>query len=167
MADVTIREATVEDVSGVQQVARAGWAAAYDDILRTETIERAMEEWYATESVSGQIEREDVGYFVAEDGSDVVGYVTGGPGESADTAVLGAIYVDPDRWGDSIGSRLLERFESFCREEGYEAVSFEVLVGNEVGASFYRKHGYSADERRESDLFDEPVEAYLFSGELD
>jgi len=167
MADVTIREATVEDVSGVQQVARAGWTAAYDDILRTETIERAMEEWYATESVSGQIEREDVGCFVAEDGSDVVGYVTGGPGESEDTAVLGAIYVDPDRWGEGIGSRLLERFESFCREEGYEAVSFEVFVGNEVGASFYRKHGYSADERRESDLFDEPVEAYLFSGELD
>ena len=109
--------ATVEDVSGVQQVVRAGWAAAYGDILRTETIERAMEEWYATESVSGQIEREHVGYFVAE--------------------------------------------------EGYEAVSFEVLVGNEVGASFYRKHGYSADVRRESDLFDEPVEAYLFSGELD
>jgi len=167
MADVTIREATVEDVSGVQQVARAGWTAAYDDILRTETIERAMEEWYATESVSGQIEREDVGYFVAEDGSDVVGYVTGGPGESEDTAVLGAIYVDPDRWGEGIGSRLLERFEGFSREEGYEAVFFEVLVGNEVGASFYRKHGYSADERRESDLFDEPVEAYLFSGELD
>jgi hypothetical protein len=45
MADVTIREATVEDVSGVQQVARAGWAAAYGDILQTETIERAMEEW--------------------------------------------------------------------------------------------------------------------------
>jgi ribosomal protein S18 acetylase RimI-like enzyme len=167
MADVTIREATVEDVSGVQQVARAGWTAAYDDILRTETIERAMEEWYATESVSGQIEREDVGYFVAEDGSAVVGYVTGGPGESEDTAVLGAIYVDPDRWGEGIGSRLLERFEGFSREEGYEAVFFEVLVGNEVGASFYRKHGYSADERRESDLFDEPVEAYLFSGELD
>ena len=167
MADVTIREATVEDVSGVQQVARAGWTAAYDDILRTETIERAMEEWYATESVSGQIEREDVGYFVAEDGSDVVGYVTGGPGESEDTAVLGAVYVDPDRWEEGIGSRLLERFESFCREEGYEAVSFEVFVGNEVGASFYRKHGYSADERRESDLFGEPVETYLFSGELD
>ena len=167
MADVTIREATVEDVSGVQQVARAGWAAAYGDILQTETIERAMEEWYATESVSGQIEREDVGYFVADDGSDVVGYVTGGPGESEDTAVLGAIYVDPDRWGEGIGSRLLERFEGFSREEGYEAVFFEVLVGNEVGASFYRKHGYSADERRESDLFDEPVEAYLFSGELD
>ena len=167
MADVTIREATVEDVSGVQQVARAGWTAAYDDILRTETIERAMEEWYATESVSGQIEREDVGFFVAEDGSDVVGYVTGGPGESEDTAVLGAIHVLPDRWGEGIGSRLLERFESFCREEGYEAVSFEVFVGNEVGASFYRKHGYSADERQESDLFDEPVETYLFSGELD
>ena len=62
-----------------------------------------MEEWYATESVSGQTEREDVGYFIVEDGSDVVGYATGGPGEGEDTAVLGAIY-SPVGWSTNVVS---------------------------------------------------------------
>ena len=62
-----------------------------------------MDRWCTIGSVRGQIERGDVGYFVVEDGSDVVEYVTGGPGEGEDTAVLGAIY-SPVGWSTNIVS---------------------------------------------------------------
>jgi ribosomal protein S18 acetylase RimI-like enzyme len=169
MADVTVRPAGPADVSDILRIAEAGWKAAYEGIIAQETIDAAMEEWYDSDGTRDLVERDDVGYFVVvEDGTeDVVGYVSGGPGESGDVAKLGAIYTHPDRWGEGIGTALLDRFESFCREEGFDAVEFSVLAGNDVGASFYRKHGYEVVDESESDLFGEPVEEYQFRGELE
>jgi len=167
MAEVIVRPARRDDVDDIHRIAEAGWNAAYEDIIAQETIDAAMDEWYDVEGTREFIEHEDVGYFVAEDESGgVVGYVSGGPGENRGVAKLGAIYVDPDRWGDGIGSTLLDQFESFCREEGFDTLEFEVLAGNDVGASFYRKHGYDVVDESESDLFGETVEEYRFRGEI-
>lgn len=184
MTETVIREATASDVPGIRRVAERGWNAAYRDILTREAIDAALAEWYDPDSVRAFVEQEDAAYFVAErevgadaggatdaghDGSatpTIVGYAGGGPGTEDGVARLGAIYVDPDFWGRGIGTALLDAFEEFCRERGCEVVEFEVLAGNEVGASFYRKHGYEPVEEREAEVFGDTVRERIFRGRI-
>lgn len=167
MVDVTVRPADTGDVPGIRRVARRGWHAAYEDVLARETIEAKLDEWYDPETVRGYVEREGVGYFVAVDDGQVLGYATGGPSDKGeDVGFLGAIYVDPDYWGEGIGSRLLDRIESFLAERGYERLRFRVLAENDVGTSFYRSRGYEAVEETQTELADEVAPELLFEGPI-
>lgn len=164
MVAFEIREATPGDVPGILDIAERGWNAAYEHVLSQDAIDAAMDEWYDPDDIRDLIDQEDVAYYVADRDGEVLGYVSGGPGEDEGVAYLGAIYVAPDRWGEGIGSALLDGFESFCRDRGYETVAFNVLAENDVGVSFYRSHGYEAVERRETEVFGDAVEECVFRG---
>ncbi|PSQ37668.1 hypothetical protein BRD05_00085 [Halobacteriales archaeon QS_9_70_65] len=72
-----------------------------------------MARWYDPDGVAARVAGDDA-FFVADGGDDgVIDYVSGAPADDddPDETVLGAIYVDPDRWGEGVGSRLLRRFE--------------------------------------------------------
>lgn len=162
MPDLTVREAHTGDVDAIIDVAKRGWPATYGEILAAGTIDAALAEWYDPESVASMIQRDDVGYFVAEDGGTVLGYVSGKATE--EPAVLAAIYVDPDHWGLGVGTAMLARFEQYCLDRGCETIEIRVLEDNEVGASFYRKQGYEPVETAETELFGERVTETLFRG---
>ncbi|MFC6721328.1 GNAT family N-acetyltransferase [Halobacteriaceae archaeon SHR40] len=159
MSSVTVRRARPDDTDAVVALAGRSWRAAYGDILDEETIAAALGEWYSPEGTREAIQSERVGYFVATD-REIVGYVSGHAGET--TAQLGAIYVDPDRWGEGIGTQLLERFEQYSHDRGCERIELEVLADNDLGESFYRARGYTPVETQEVELFGETVRETLF-----
>ncbi|WP_049901748.1 GNAT family N-acetyltransferase [Halococcus agarilyticus] len=185
MAGVTVRQSAPADVAGIQRVARRGWEAAYGEFLAVATVERAMDEWYASESVREQIVDGGVAHFVAcetgdvSEGTDgkrtdpraveqVVGYVGGGipdanePGRGA----VWTFYVDPDRWGRGIGTRLFERELDALRERGATRVTIRVLAANAVGRSFYESQAFEVVERGEDDLFGETRAAVTYARDI-
>ena len=184
MAGVTVRQSMPTDVAGIQRVARRGWEAAYGELLAEETIERAMNEWYAGESIREQITGGDVAHFVAcepprvsngasgkqrdpravADGA-VIGYVGGGVPED-DRGAVGALYVDPDRWGEGIGTRLFERELDALAERGATRVTIRVLAANTLGRSFYESRGFEVVETSEDDLFGETRAAVTYAREI-
>lgn len=164
MDSVSVRQARPDDVGAIVELAGRAWRAAYGDILRAETIDAALAEWYTPEGTREAIESEQVGYFVATAG-EILGYLSGHASEP--TARLGAIYVDPDRWGTGIGTRLLDQFEQYCRDRGCERIEFEVLADNDRGQSFYRARGYRPVETQEVELFGETVREKLFRGSIE
>ena len=164
MSSVTVHRARPDDAEAIVALAGRTWRAAYGDVLDEETIEAALGEWYSFARTREAIESERVGYFVATDG-EIVGYVSGHTGET--TAQLGAIYVDPDRWGEGIGTQLLDRFERYSLDRGCERLELEVLTDNDLGESFYRARGYAPVETRAVELFGESVRETLFRGEID
>lgn len=179
MTDPTIRPATPADVPAIRRIGEAAWRAAYGDFLPADVIDAAMAEWYDPEFVRESITRDDVTYLVAEVekgvaevGEEVAGYISGGPdvaddgGEDVEVAALAVINVDPDRWGEGIGSGLLSRFESACRDRGAGVVRARVLAKNDVGQPFYRKHGYEAVREREAELFGVTVRERVFQRAL-
>lgn len=170
MTDPTVRPATPGDVPAIGRIADAAWRAAYGEFLPETVIDDAMAEWYDPDVIRDAVAREGVGYFVAETGAGSVGYVSGGPstdeGEGLRTANLGAINVDPDRWGEGIGSALLARFEGFCRDRGADVVRARVLAKNEVGQPFYRARGYDAVTEQEAELFGTTVRERIFRRRL-
>jgi ribosomal protein S18 acetylase RimI-like enzyme len=181
---VPVRPATPEDVSRIAEIARETWHTAYDDLLGAETVDALIDEWYASDRLEDDVAGTPH-YFVAErererdedgesggdgDGAnEVVGYVAGSTGAEErppGQAVLGAIYVRPGCWGQGVGSRLLERFAASVADDGAGEIAAVVLAGNEVGRSFYDRHGFETVERREEVLGGEPVEELVVAADV-
>lgn len=177
-----MRAASAHDVAGIRAVARAAWTATYGDLLRPETIDAALAEWYALDSLRSLVAADDAWCFVAYEGNELVGHASGQPVESDETeaepapsgdaaggptAELGAIYVAPDRQGQGFGTTLLERFEAAARERGCDAVRLRALSANDVGASFYESRGFEAVREESTELFGESVRETVFRRALE
>lgn len=166
---VDLREATPADIPAVQAVAHESWHAAHDDLLGRDRVTETLEEWYRLESLEETIiesrERNDAVFLVAEDGQEVVGFAQAGPHrERPEIASLYRIYVRPDRWGEGIGTALLEELEAILEAE-FDRLWLAVFADNEVGVSFYESRGFDRVGTQESDL-KEGVEEYVYEKSL-
>lgn len=151
-----VRRATRDDAGDIRRIAEASWREAYGGVLRSETIDAAMTEWYDVDGIEASLKRDDVHTFVAEIDDETVGFATGGPRER-DEALLARLYVEPEHWGDGIGTALLDRVIESLRADGFERLSLSVLAENEVGRAFYESRGFETRERVSDDLFGEQV----------
>ena len=168
MSDVSVRAAMVEDVAEVQRVARRAWHATYGEFLPTEAIDAILADWYAAEEIEGAITSERSVYLVA-DGEEIAGYASAAPIDTEDDdpeAQLYAIYVDPDRWGDGIGTALLDGVISRLAERDVERLRVEVLADNTVGVSFYESRGFERTDERERTVGDQTLPEYVYHRDL-
>ncbi len=88
---------------------------------------------------------------VAEEGSDVIGFVSIGPSrDERGVGELYAIYVHPDWWGTGAGRALIARGE---QELGaaYAEATLWVLDDNPRARAFYEAGGWSGDGATKSD----------------
>ncbi|QIO23822.1 GNAT family N-acetyltransferase [Haloarcula sp. JP-L23] len=143
-----IRPADETDISSIQQVARASWHAVYDGILGPDTVETLLTEGYDDDLLEEMVNLDDIGLFVATADGDVVGYASCGMTDPVGIGDLD-LYVHPDYWGEGIGSRLLDRGKTHLQSLSVRKIRDEVLVDNEVGNGFYRKHFDHVDQRTE------------------
>lgn len=160
---VTVREATTDDIAGIRQVALRAYPDTYDEQLADETLQSVLQEWYSREELEELMEREDVTVLVAED-SGVVGFcaVSWDPPESE----LENIYVDPDRQGEGVGSRLLEAALDALPTE-VARVGVGLLAANDGAADFYESHGFEKSREVEDDFFGETARCHLYVRDLD
>src|SRR3954452_12181271 len=77
----------------------------------------------------------------------IVGAAGGGVDEDG-VGHLYVIYLDPDRRGEGIGSRLLDYVSEQQRALGAERQQVAVLADNHRGLPFYKAHGFSEVARR-------------------
>lgn len=165
--EVTVREASVDDVFAIQQVARTTWHATYDEIIGPSAVDEQVDEWYRDDVIAGAVESEEVVYLVASD-EDVIGYASAGPSEQVDdeeTAQLYTIYIGPDYWNDGIGSRLLDAVIERLRED-YGVLRMCVLEANDVGRSFYESYGFPTTEQGTRQIAGEEVAEVVYTGTL-
>lgn len=155
---MNVREAEPDDAPSIQATARASWHAAYDDLLGAETVDTVVNRWYALDSLRDEISQvggSDIGIFLVavDDSGDegdgatgtAVGYANAGPRRTPDDpadAFFSRLYIDPDHWGQGIGSTLAATVFEFLADAGHESVWLEVFESNDVGRSFYESLGF-------------------------
>jgi GNAT superfamily N-acetyltransferase len=166
MDDLTVREATTDDAVAVRRVARESWHAAHADIIGPDAVETAIEKWYGEDGLAESMRRDDGLFLVAVADDGVVGFAQAVLGEETGPAWLSRIYVVPARWGDGVGTVLLDRLERWVRENGEDRLRLAVMADNDVGNAFYDRRGYAVVEEREQDLFGATVDDYLREKEL-
>lgn len=133
---VTVREAEADDAARLAAVYRS----AYAENRRLGFPARAG-------SATGTTVREWIRehrVYVAESDGTVVGGVR--LERADDAAKLSRLGVAPDRQGEGVGSRLLERAEAAAREWGCAVVRLTTPPEHPTLPAFYRTRGYEQVE---------------------
>lgn len=165
VTEITVRTADPGDVDDIQRVARRSWDAAYEGVLDDAVVDAMLEGGYAEHSLGSLIDSPSAALFVAAD-DGVVGYANGDPGDEDTPTGEVSVYVDPEYWGEGIGSRLLDRATDHLAERDVERVEDQVLEENEVGNAFYERH-FERVDRREVEVLGETHTANVYAGELE
>jgi ribosomal protein S18 acetylase RimI-like enzyme len=157
---IDVRHATAADIDSIVDVAEDAWYAAYGGVLDPATIASAIEEYYDRELLEVAIERDEIAFYVAVD-DGVVGFASAEQ-TWADEVELHTIYVHPDRWGEGIGSMLLERVTAWANEQGVDRIACGVLTENVVGVGFFEARGFDRGPTMDAEIAGEIHSEYEF-----
>jgi len=150
-----VRSATPADAGRIAVLARKSCEAAYEGLLEDPALlETVRSEGYADgvrDFIRSVGEKSGLRYDVVEVGGRLEGIAHYrfapaatepfvGPGE----CLLYSLYVAPDRWGEGLGSTLVETGDEGLPDR-LSALVIGVLQGNDVGIAFYESTGF---ERR-------------------
>ncbi|MCO8246392.1 MULTISPECIES: GNAT family N-acetyltransferase [unclassified Haladaptatus] len=147
-----IRPANEDDFESVRDVARRAWSDAYAEIMDGESIDGTIASWYSDDSLTDAVERPGTLFLVATRDDDVLGFCHAICHE--DEGDLLRLYVDPDHWGDGIGSALYERLRSDLRDINMKRIRAMVLSENTRGTGFYRRLGFEKSDEATVEIGD-------------
>lgn len=182
MTDVAVRAATPGEAETVRELARAAWHEVYDDIMGPDAVDERLDTWWRAEDLRDVITDPEHVFLVAVDTGAVAGGSTAGEGAAetgAGAAPVGVVhagpspsgayvvprlYVHPERWGEGIGTELLEHVVARARGET-DRLQVVLLAGNEVGIGFYRSRGF--EPVSESGLVDAGEREIVYERALD
>ena len=163
--NVTVRAASADDLEAVVAVARDAWYAAYGGFLDPETVEAGLARNYDEAVLSAAVDHGDVEFLVAVDDGEVVGFASA-ERTWADEVELHTLYVHPDRWGEGIGSTLLEAVETWARGLDVDRVACGVFADNAVGVGFFEAAGFTRGDETRAELAGEYHPEVAFEREL-
>ncbi|MFJ8064986.1 GNAT family N-acetyltransferase [Psychrobacillus sp. NPDC096426] len=140
-----IRQALPGDEQGIVDVCVTAQWNTYKDLYTTEYIERIIEKYYTTVRIQDEIRFTSCewnGYYVAVLNDQIVGAIGGGVDEEG-IAEIYVLYLDPEKRGQGIGTKLLNYFTEIQRIQ-YKAKEQWVSVakGNNLGIPFYEARGF-------------------------
>lgn len=135
------------EAAAVIDLRRRAWRAAYDDILPPDALESGADPGeYGGASLVSDAARPTETHLVARDGG-VVGFAIGLTGERRHAFVPGAdaelraLYVAPERWGEGVGTALLDAVRA--RLDAGRRLHLEVFAANERARRFYEGRGFA------------------------
>jgi GNAT superfamily N-acetyltransferase len=151
-AQITVRDATVNDAEGIAHVHVDTWRAAYrgivpDDYLDALDVDDRAERW------RGGIAAPDGPIWVADNGGTVVGWACVGPTRDDDlpgSGELYGIYVDPSWWGKDVGPRLMKETLDWLRPR-FDVAALWTLDANARARRFYERYGWRVDGTTKDD----------------
>ncbi|WP_405649698.1 GNAT family N-acetyltransferase [Streptomyces sp. NBC_00019] len=154
MSGPRVREMTLADCDRVAEIRVRGWQSAYrglmpqsylDALSVTEDAERRRERFRQSDG--------SVVNLVAEQDGELLGWAAHGPYREDEVrtadAELYALYVDPGRYGASIGHALLQESVRRCTAAGHDRMYLWVLKGNTRARAFYERAGFRPDGTEE------------------
>ncbi|HEY3595607.1 MAG TPA: GNAT family N-acetyltransferase [Polyangiaceae bacterium] len=138
---VDIHDVESDQIRGLADVQVRSWKAAYRGIipdahLDAMSVDESEKRWRASASHTSPTT-----IVVAESMGTVVGFASYGPCRDPDwrahAAEVYALYVDPERYGQSIGGSLMAHALNSFRRNGYRRAALWVLERNAHARSFY------------------------------
>ncbi|WP_255148936.1 GNAT family N-acetyltransferase [Halorarius halobius] len=159
-----VRKAGGDEAEALCELTATVWRRAYVDVLGEEVVEAHLAETNDPETLRENYREHDLSTFVVVD--PLVAQATCRPAEGGDTLYLTQLYVHPERWGEGVGTRLLDRVEREARDRDRECVALVVLDGNERARGFYEARGYEQVGVREESIT-EDVEELRYEKRLD
>ena len=165
--EIRIRWAGPDDSQAIAEIHVCAWRAAYEGIVPAEVLEGLS---VADRAVRhrARIAENPNRMAVAKADGRILGFAALGdcrdddkPGER--TGEVFAIYVDPSRWREGIGGKLLVWAEAeLCGRDKREVVLW-VLRANAASRRFYQAHGYRPDGTQKTLTIGDEIEAVRYA----
>jgi GNAT superfamily N-acetyltransferase len=150
---LTLRAARPEDAAGIARVHVRSWQAAYRGLLPDAYLDALRPEHrVATYQFGAELDAHPL-RIVAVDEGTVVGFANQGPcREDASLGEVYAIYVDPERWVQGVGKRLMAQSRQHLADQGFTEAVLWALEGNRRAERFYISDGWADDGGRKTEV---------------
>ena len=137
-----IKQATVNDVETIRQLAAEVWWPTYSPILSAEQIAYMLAEIYSTEKITSQIVNQEQTYLLLTDNEKPVGFAAYSPREEdPDIYKLHKLYCLPSTQGKGCGKMLVNKVVAEVLSAGKKVLELNVNRYNKA-LSFYEKMGF-------------------------
>lgn len=136
---IEVKKAEIEHINGIIKVCSEGYRDTYLETHSDEYIERIINEFYNYERIHNEITHTSSGWdgwYVATEKNIVVAAIGGGL-ISKDQSEIFVLYLDPNRRGEGIGTKLLQALTEIQRSKGAIKQWVSVGKGNAKGIPFY------------------------------
>jgi GNAT superfamily N-acetyltransferase len=138
-----IRQATINDVETILNIAEKTWWATYSPILEKEQISFMLGEIYSVEKISSQLKTNTQTYLILiEDGKPVAFAGYSPREEDPDIYKLHKLYCLPETQGKGYGKILINEVAKKTLEAGRHTLDLNVNRYNKA-KNFYEKMGFS------------------------
>jgi GNAT superfamily N-acetyltransferase len=154
---VTVREAALADVGGIQDVSHETWHEVYDDILGADTVDSVLDDLYVEEALEASVEDDSQDLYVAVDDEQVVGFAHAGPHPPLRIFRLYRIFLRETYRRQGIGTHLLARIEEELVDRDRSEYDVLALGSNPDFVAFLEASGFERVGSEETDRRDVPV----------
>jgi ribosomal protein S18 acetylase RimI-like enzyme len=137
-----IRQATINDLGTIRQIAEDTWWATYSPILEKEQISFMLDSIYSVENISSQLTNNTQAYLLLIEDDKPVAFAAYSPREEdPEIYKLHKLYCLPETQGKGYGKILITEVENKTAEAGKYILDLNVNRYNKA-KSFYEKMGY-------------------------
>ncbi len=137
-----IRQATVNDVEAIRQIAADTWWPTYSPILSAEQITYMLGEIYSAEKITSQIVGQEQTYILLIVDETPVGFAAySAREENPDVYKLHKLYCLPSTQGKGYGKMLINKVGEAVLAAGKNILELNVNRNNKA-LSFYQKMGF-------------------------
>ncbi|MCU0647126.1 MAG: GNAT family N-acetyltransferase [Gemmatimonadaceae bacterium] len=148
-ASVHVRRATPHDVAALSALGRTTYPAYFADIWSPAGLAAYLEREYGEAPLAQQLAADDVTWWIAEDGPQMVGYAKlthdrPVPGLRVPGVELDKCYVAAGHTGRGIGAQLLDAAITHTRMFAPRRLWLGVLTSNTAAQRMYTREGFTA-----------------------
>lgn len=137
-----IRQATLNDLETIRQIAETTWWATYSPILEKEQISFMLGEIYSVEKISAQLQNNTQTYLLLIEDDKPVAFAAFSPREEdPEIYKLHKLYCLPETQGKGYGKILINEVVKKTLEAGKHTLDLNVNRNNKA-KSFYEKMGF-------------------------
>jgi GNAT superfamily N-acetyltransferase len=138
----SIRQATINDLETIRQIAEKTWWATYSPILEKEQISFMLGEIYSVEKISSQLINGTQSYLLLLEDDQPVAFAGYSPREEdPDIYKLHKLYCLPETQGKGYGKILINEVANKTLEAGKHTLDLNVNRYNKA-KDFYEKMGF-------------------------
>lgn len=149
---IKVKRALPKHVAGIIKVCSEGYRSTYNETHSTKYIERIIDEFYNEKRVLNEVINTSDGWdgwYVAVEGNEVVGAIGGGLIGEGESEVF-VLYLDLNRRGEEIGTRLLNVLTDIHKRKRATKQWVSVAKGNRKGIPFYEARRFEFVKEQKS-----------------
>lgn len=151
---ISFREAGIESLDTIRQLAYVIWPSAYTELLGDGQVKYMLNKFYAVSSLQNQLNSLKHQFIIVFDDEDPVGFASfSAHGDDPTVYHLNKIYVLPAQQGKNRGRQILDYVTGRIKSRGACTLQLNVNRHNKA-LHFYEKYGFKIIRDEDIDIGD-------------